>query len=113
MSENLCPHNHAPCDLRPNARCSVCPLRVEQLTEKDISFAERCDISEKCLPVAPYRDMLANLHCEMLAKIAELEAQIVTPRGEVPQPPKALLAEEPAFISTLVKAAAPILKAEK
>jgi hypothetical protein len=33
---------------------------------KQLTFKERCRISEQCLPSAPYRDMLTKLHNEML-----------------------------------------------
>ena len=35
------------------------------MTEK-IDFAERCRVSEQCLPASPYRDRLTALHKEML-----------------------------------------------
>ena len=37
------------------------------------SFKERCDIAEKCLPEAQYRECLEKLHKEMLEKIRDLE----------------------------------------
>ena len=38
------------------------------------TFAQRCAISEQCLPDAPYRAMLTKLHAEMLAEIGRLQA---------------------------------------
>jgi len=40
----------------------------EQLNTK--TFKERCRLSEKCLPVSPYREMLTALHDEMLSSLA-------------------------------------------
>jgi hypothetical protein len=37
------------------------------------SFAARCTLSEECLPDAPYRAMLRNLHKDMLQEIDRLE----------------------------------------
>lgn len=37
------------------------------------TFAERCAISEQCLPTAPYRDMLSRLHADMLSEIEHLQ----------------------------------------
>ena len=36
-----------------------------------MTFEERCRLSEQCLPEAPYRMLLTNLHNEMLRKLAE------------------------------------------
>jgi len=36
------------------------------------TFAERCTLSEQCLPDAPYRAMLTKLHVEMQAEIERL-----------------------------------------
>jgi hypothetical protein len=38
------------------------------------TFAERCALSEQCLPDAPYRAMLAALHKDMLLEIDRLKA---------------------------------------
>ena len=35
------------------------------------TLQERCRIAERCLPDAPYRAMLTNLHNEMLAALAQ------------------------------------------
>ena len=42
------------------------------------TFAQRCAISEQCLPDAPYRAMLTKLHAEMLAEIGRLQAAQIT-----------------------------------
>jgi len=36
------------------------------------TFAERCTLSEQCLPDAPYRAMLTKLHVEMQAEVERL-----------------------------------------
>jgi hypothetical protein len=36
------------------------------------TFADRCTLSEQCLPDAPYRAMLTKLHVEMLQEIERL-----------------------------------------
>jgi hypothetical protein len=38
------------------------------------TFADRCALSELCLPDAPYLDMLTKLHSEMLQEIERLKA---------------------------------------
>lgn len=38
------------------------------------TLQERCRIAEQCLPDAPYRAMLKNLHNEMLAALAQQES---------------------------------------
>jgi hypothetical protein len=53
------------------------------------TFAERCAISEQCLPDAPYRAMLTKLHREMLAEIERLEAIQPTPPAAPVQEPVA------------------------
>lgn len=40
------------------------------------TFAERCLLAEQCLPDAPYRAMLTQLHAEMLAALSEQPAQL-------------------------------------
>ena len=40
-----------------------------------MTFEERCRLSEQCLPEAPYRMLLTNLHNEMLSKLAEQPPQ--------------------------------------
>ena len=40
------------------------------------TFAERCALSEQCLPDAPYRAMLTKLHSEMLLEIERLRTAI-------------------------------------
>ena len=40
-----------------------------------MTFEERCRLSEQCLPEAPYRMLLTNLHNEMLGKLAEQPPQ--------------------------------------
>ena len=37
-----------------------------------MTFSERCKLAADCLPEAPYRAMLAELHQEMLAEIKQL-----------------------------------------
>jgi hypothetical protein len=36
-----------------------------------MTLEERCRLSEECLPDAPYRQMLTQLHEEMLTNLAE------------------------------------------
>jgi len=38
------------------------------------TFADRCTLSEQCLPDAPYRAMLTKLHKDMLQEIDRLKA---------------------------------------
>ena len=40
-----------------------------------MTFEERCRLSEQCLPEAPYRMLLTNLHNEMLRELAEQPPQ--------------------------------------
>jgi hypothetical protein len=40
------------------------------------TFADRCTLSEQCLPNAPYRAMLTKLHSEMLLEIERLRTAI-------------------------------------
>jgi len=40
-----------------------------------MTFAQRCQVSEQCLPNTPYRAMLTNLHDEMLAALAKPEQE--------------------------------------
>jgi hypothetical protein len=87
--EHLFPHSLAPCDPRPTQNSDP----QAESAVKDIPFSERCDIAEKCLPVAPYRDMLASLHREMLARIAELEAPIDEPQKSIVELPKPIFNE--------------------
>lgn len=60
-------------------------------------FKLRSDTAVKCLPKAPYREMLKRLHDEILKKIADLEDQkneiyqeMVTQRYEVSELRKVL-----------------------
>jgi hypothetical protein len=43
----------------------------------NMTFAERCTLSEQCLPDAPYRAMLTKLHGEMLQEIERLNAEVL------------------------------------
>jgi len=36
-----------------------------------MTFEQRCRVSEKCLPEAPYREMLTKLHNQMLEALAQ------------------------------------------
>ena len=36
-----------------------------------MTFEQRCRVSEKCLPEAPYREMLTELHNQMLEALAQ------------------------------------------
>jgi len=40
-----------------------------------MTFADRCQVSEQCLPDTPYRAMLTKLHNEMLAALAQPEQE--------------------------------------
>ena len=40
----------------------------------NLTFAERCALSENCLPESEYREQLIKLHRHMLAKIDKLES---------------------------------------
>jgi hypothetical protein len=46
------------------------------------TFAERCTLSEQCLPDAPYRAMLTKLHQEMLQEINRLQSPQAMPATE-------------------------------
>ena len=41
-----------------------------------MTFEQRCTIAQQCLPDAEYRERLAALHNDMLARIAELESAL-------------------------------------
>jgi len=41
----------------------------------NITFEQRCQMMQQCLPDAPYRDMLTVLHTEMLLRITSLESE--------------------------------------
>lgn len=40
-------------------------------------FKKRCETAQKCLPDAPYKNMLVNLHKEMLAEIERTQRQSI------------------------------------
>ena len=44
-----------------------------------MTFTERCKLSTDCLPDAPYRAMLENLHREMLDEIERTAGTELTP----------------------------------
>jgi hypothetical protein len=48
----------------------------------NMTFAERCKLSEQCLPDAPYRAMLTKLHQEMLQEINRLQSPQAMPATE-------------------------------
>ena len=47
-----------------------------------MNLKERCRVSEKSLPPAPYRERLVVLHDKMLDRIAYLESQLKALKGE-------------------------------
>ena len=51
-----------------------------------MTFEERCSIAQRCLPEAPYRDMLTKLHHEMLAAIAAERERCARVCEELEQP---------------------------
>lgn len=42
----------------------------------NMTFEERCRLSERCVPVSEYRTRLAGLHKDMLGRIKELEDKL-------------------------------------
>ena len=46
-----------------------------------MTFSERCKLAADCLPEAPYRAMLAELHQEMLAEIKQLREALQIASG--------------------------------
>lgn len=48
-----------------------------------MTFADRCQVSEQCLPDAPYRAMLIALHNEMLEALAQPAQEPVAFSAEI------------------------------
>lgn len=55
--------------------------RVASISTTLTSFTQRCQTIEQCLPDAPFKAMLIQLHAEMLARLDERKSETVLPAG--------------------------------